>query len=139
MTYLKTVVNILQHNFEINLALHSIWGTNSVSSWITCYLLQTDTKYIFFAWSQIVWDCNIVTYPPLHINLSWDYVCAVWFLSIFVTLFHIGRIPNENPQMPYLVLDAIKTSLIISYHSTSTNLIWVSWKIIEESYFFCWI
>ena len=48
LIYLKTVVNIPQQNFEINLALHSILETNSVSSRLTCYLLQTDTKYFFF-------------------------------------------------------------------------------------------
>ena len=137
LIYLKTVVNVLQQNFEINLALHSNWETNSVSSRITCYLQQTDTKCFFFACSQS-WHILPCT-SFCHETMS-DVSVVIFrdFLSIFVPLFPIGRFRNDIPQMPYRVLDAIKTSPIISYLSTSTNLIWISWKIIEESYYFCW-
>ena len=123
-----------------------------MSSWIVYYLLQTVGKSLLFTWSTEAELFRIaISWPILPcISFVMKHVC-VWicldFVPFYVTNFHIGNffIRNQTskllyPQMFYLVLDAIRTSPIISYLGTDTNLIWIY---LMKNYlgilFFCWV
>ena len=105
-----------------------------MGSWILYYLLPTDAKSLLFCMKQ---NClglqyrdlssraqHFVMKPCLCVNLSG--ICPFFTCHKFSYWeFFPSKWKLLYPQMFYLVLDAIKTSPIISYRRTDTNLIWI--------------
>ena len=87
-----------------------------------------------------------MTCPPVHNILSWNHVsvwiCLEFVLFLLVTNFHIGNffLRNENYCIPRCFISFLMQSRhLLSFLIVEPTLIWsesISWKIIEESYFF---